>query len=593
MASPPLVSSCLLLLLHGGGIIFGGRALAFSSSSPHTHNSLFHLGRPTSVVSTPLLNKKSTEHILRTTLYSSSTDNGTDKQIFHDANVAGVSVSPLGFLAVLQSTIENSSNQKSKVAFPVLLTTPPDSSYTESASTTNTTSIIAAKNIKLPQLFEENFDQTSVTSPEALTFLQLLNGVDMATPILPPDTLSLICVWYAFLLEEMEQVDNYVEDELGLSVGDKVDEADEDDGSDKFRAALDYIKGMVRTRLPPSIPYMDASPWQRARVQLPRAWLHRVRLQELDLQCESKDSEDISSDDSTIRRIPIEFVLECSVDDGTKILEIPLLAMPSSYREELPTQLQRQLDTSNDILQELSLNFNSETSASFVSMALFHRYGKSGAGSADSPTLTMSDGLLNQLGDLQKKGEHEERTARYCWVVPTDDGANNDIDAVIQSNGLPLYRTLSQVKEEDQRVLQHLQQQNFGNNPTGGGEGGDATITTSSDKPQQPKTSPLTLEQQALQQKLRSAWKIAMQKEDTGALEKIQKAMEDLEREVTKNNPNNDEESSLSKIQRAMQQGDTIISPEEAGEAAVGLISELEESVDSGVEESAADDAEK
>ena len=252
---------------------------------------------------------------------------------------------------------------------------------------------------------------------------------------------------------------------------------------------------------------MDASPWQRARVKLPRAWLHGVRLQEM-VDFSLSDSNDDNSDggcagdDSMdiIGRIPIQFILECSVDDGSKMLEIPLFAIPSlTICNQLfaipsssisscqrPTLQQQHLDISNEILQELSHNFNSETSASFMAFALFHRYNKSGAGSAvDRPVLKVSDGLLNQLEELQQKEVEQttdgDGTMRYCWVVddvPTNDddndddsGINNDIDTVIQNNGLPFYRTLSQVQEEDQRVFQHLKQENFGKNPTALGGG--------------------------------------------------------------------------------------------------------------------------
>ena len=90
------------------------------------------------------------------------------------------------------------------------------------------------------------------------------------------------------------------------------------------------------------------------------------------------------------------------------------------------------------------------------------------------------------------------------------------------------------------------------------------------------------MEQQATQQKLISAWKIASQRNDAGALERIQKAMEDLEKEVTYEDGDSVdelEETALKIIQRAMQlnmpPGDGGISPQE--EEVVGLIYDLEE----------------
>ena len=85
------------------------------------------------------------------------------------------------------------------------------------------------------------------------------------------------------------------------------------------------------------------------------------------------------------------------------------------------------------------------------------------------------------MKELQQQQQKEDQT-RYCWVVSPastnkddDNVVDNDIDTVIQNTDLPLYRTLSQVQEEDQRVLQHLKQQNFGKNPTtsSSGDGSD------------------------------------------------------------------------------------------------------------------------
>ena len=106
-------------------------------------------------------------------LRSSNSNNIDDN--YNNVNVAGVSVSPNGFLVILQSILLHSSQQK-QIAFPIALTTPPPTSTTSGNNTKS--------NLELPSLFQENYDQLSVTTPESLTFLQLLNGVDMASPCL-------------------------------------------------------------------------------------------------------------------------------------------------------------------------------------------------------------------------------------------------------------------------------------------------------------------------------------------------------------------------------------------------------------------------
>jgi len=492
--------------------------------------------------------------------------------------------------------MNDANNQKMEVAFPIQLTSSGNNSDGTTSSSSN-------NNLTIPSLFQENNDQSSVTTPEALTFLQLLNGVDMATPILPPDTLSSVCVWYAFLLEETlleEQIGVDVEDgmgeggllyedELGLETLPLQSSLPKDEGNEvekahheKYSSALNYIRAMVRTTLPPSkdgsyfINYIDASNWQRARVQLPRVWLHGVKMEMMDLALFNYNNEEVDEDGGTssVGRVPIKYTLQCSVDDGLKRLEIPLFAIPSSYQltTTSSTQLEQQLEISNEILQELSHNYNTETSASFLSLALYYRYNTSGSGEAgsattDSPTLKVDEELLNQLLQMQQT----KKSMQYCW--PTS------IRSIIQANGLPMYRPLHQIKEEDQRVLERIYGEGGGGSGNiSGMEEEDASTMMSDKSKKERKKRALTLEQQALQQRLKSAWKIATQKGDSGALEKIQKAMEDLEKELIIEEVEVEDTSTLDRIQRAMRERDEVRDDEEEEEV-VGLVSDLEEAI--------------
>ncbi|KAL3788482.1 hypothetical protein ACHAW5_002541 [Stephanodiscus triporus] len=290
--------------------------------------------------------------------------------------------------------------------------------------------------------------------------------------------------------------------------------------------------------------------------------------------------------------MPIRFVLECSVDDDGKMLEIPLYAVPSSSTTSSSSvrqqrRLQEELEISSDILQELSQNYNVETSASFVSLALCQRYIKSSIVTATArssygiPTMKVSNRLLCMLEEMQRNEDRKSMpgdndataaattaTTRYCWILPAvgdrDRGekSNNDvIDTIIRNNGLPLYHPLRRIQNEG--ALQ--------GDDGGGGGGGDGGVGTD-------KKPSLTFEQQAKQLQLQSAWKIAMQKEDAGALGRIRKAMEELENEVMmmEVGEGEDEEvegenSTLMKIRRAM------MSNAEDGEDVVGLMLDLEE----------------
>ena len=375
-----------------------------------------------------------------------------------------------------------------------------------------------------------------------------------ATPILPPDTLSLVCVWYALLTEDINMVIDddeciddgnggcLVEDELGLSSSSTEEDKSELQSSDEeYPEALDYIRSMIKTTLPntdgedtgsstTSSRYINASSWQRARVQLPRAWLHGVRIEGMNDDASSSTSSD-SNNSNNFGQVPLQYILQCSVDDGSKMLEIPLFSIPSSSsysQSSIPLHQKKKIDISNEILQEITHNYILESSASFISLALYHRYNKSGEGSADSPTLKVSTRLLDQLVEMQDNEKKEETSTRYCWTLPNTD---DDINTIIQNEGLPLYRSLASIKEEDKRVLGKIKGQNFGKDDiisslssSSSSFSNDNTTNSSSSStyrstPQGTESSAgignvkksLTLEQQATQEKLKAAWKIAQE----------------------------------------------------------------------------------
>lgn len=329
-----------------------------------------------------------------------------------------------------------------------------------------------------------------------------------------------------------------VEDELGLSSSTEEDGEELQSSDEEFQDALDYIRSMIKTTLPSdggdasttSSRYINASSWQRARVQLPRAWLHGVRIEEMNTDDTLSSTSDDNNND--IVQVPLQYTLQCSVDDGSKMLEVPLFSIPSDYNSQslsIPIQQKKKIDISNEILQEITHNYNIESSASFISLALYHRYNKSGDGSADSPTLKVSTRLLNQLVEMQQDNEEKkkEKSPRYCWTLPNTD--DDDINTIIQKGGLPLYRSLASIKEEDKRVLGKLEEQNFGKDDSlassSSSSSNNSNNTTNSSSstyrstPQGTESSAgignvkksLTLEQQATQEKLKAAWKIAQE----------------------------------------------------------------------------------
>ena len=218
--------------------------------------------------------------------------------------------------------------------------------------------------------------------------------------------------------------------------------------------------------------------------------------------------------------------------------------------------------------------------------------------------LQVSNLFLQLLVEKQQKQEYVgANNARYCWIADTtttttvvdDDDSNrggvvttttpttaatttrndNNMDRIIKDNGLPQYRPLEQIIDEYRSVFDSPSTQrsdgdgngdsgNTNSNINNGGYGNKRNHNSSTGKKKKESPS-LTLEQQSKLMQLQSAYKIALQKEDTGAINRIRKAMDELENDVmmkqkiTRNEDvkyvDDDDEvvlSGLSSIRRAM-----------------------------------------
>ena len=160
--------------------------------------------------------------ISKTALGCSSGSPDSPSTTVRRLSVHGVSVSPQGFVIIL--SVPNGG------FWPVRVTSNPD-------------------------------DESSATSAEALTILQLIGGVDMAGPILPPDVLSQI----AILQSEKEE----------------------------HQTPGDVVAKEIREYVQPSLPegvssYTEAHPWFRSRVKLPQVTLDEVQLHPLKLHCKAR-----------------------------------------------------------------------------------------------------------------------------------------------------------------------------------------------------------------------------------------------------------------------------------------------------------------
>jgi hypothetical protein len=96
------------------------------------------------------------------------------------------------------------------------------------------------------QMTQNPLDQTRATSPEALTLLQLISGVDMAGANLPPNVLAKLVVLYA------------------------------EARPDQCRDILDMLQHPMES-------YSQANEWQRSRIRLPQVSLDELTLYPLRL----------------------------------------------------------------------------------------------------------------------------------------------------------------------------------------------------------------------------------------------------------------------------------------------------------------------
>ena len=111
------------------------------------------------------------------------------------------------------------------------------------------------------QITDDPADATSATSPEALTMIQLLSGVDMAGAILPPDVLARLIV---------------LECERRVMVVDK-DVAQDSNTNNKEWQVVQTILQDVQASLPNgTVSYAQAHEWVQSRAKLPEASLDEV-----------------------------------------------------------------------------------------------------------------------------------------------------------------------------------------------------------------------------------------------------------------------------------------------------------------------------
>lgn len=180
------------------------------------------------------------------------------------------------------------------------------------------------------QVTDDPLDTTAATSSQSLTLLQLLARVDMAGPLLPPDTLARMVVLTATRDDEDDGDDD--KSKLSKVSSNNSTETLLQDIRESIRAAIFYRFNES------TLPYGELNPWMRSRVPLPQCTLDELQI--------------TVQPDQEGNGKRLDFIFQCSVKDMGTV-------------EVIPTE---------DILQQVCYYYRPKVSATFTSLALALRY---------------------------------------------------------------------------------------------------------------------------------------------------------------------------------------------------------------------------
>jgi len=255
-------------------------------------------------------------------------------------SIRGVSVSPMGFLALLSTpTLKSRENAD-------------DASMDENKQKSVEDFITLGIRIS-----NDRNDESSSSSPEALTFIQLISGVDMAGAILPPQLLQHLASLHC----------------ASTAAGDD-------------QEARKEIEKSIVAVLPDGTSYVDATAWHRGQMRYPNVVLNSVelrlpvfeegerfvhRLRQWDLLSSP------SLQGSELRTpLPVQFSLECKVNGYP--LTVPLFSeqIPPSTEDasKAVTRNQpRDIAPSSSFLDKATYSYT-PASAAFIALSLALRY---------------------------------------------------------------------------------------------------------------------------------------------------------------------------------------------------------------------------
>jgi len=324
-----------------------------------------------------------------------------EEQTFHRAKVRscrayleGVSIAPDGFWTMLrlgQSRISGTSSTTGND----LLDDMDDSSTAKNGD--DKSDMFIPLHVTM-----DPADAHATTSPEALTIIQLLSGVDMAGAILPPEVLSKV-----FVLECERMIQEQVSSSSQVQGADEEEEDDEEDEGDEDVPDVQVkedpmilahrILLNVQSSLPdPTMSFSETADWAQTRAKLPQVTMDELQI--------------IVSADK-----PVKFQWKCQIENlGSLTIE--------------PT---------NDMLGDVLYSYHPDTSLTFASLALAMRY--------KAPVTVV-------LEENPKRDEQEELAA--TMGDGTSIGSIMSLASLVEK--FPMYETRQNLQTKSHRVQENI-----------------------------------------------------------------------------------------------------------------------------------------
>ena len=364
------------------------------------------------------------------------------------AGVIGVSISPIGFLLLVSTSHRL-----------------PDLPNSNASSGTGTKS--QSKMVVPLRISSAPNDVATTNSTEALTTIQLLWGIDMAAAgVMEPDALQTLVALYCSEDDESHLHDDQtlppdeqcnsndedciisVEDELGLGSFDSFPPSTLISDSvgnlrllDENSDTEDYVNKVIAESLPEGKTFEEASKSTRARVAFPTMTLDQVRIESImpGAIVNVGDSTAQSARGIGLKPPPLKLVLEVTVA-GSRHLEIPFYSEAASLEqaEGLSAATKAEIERSSSILREMSMLYDPNASANFLVLALALRY---------KVPITISVDLLNILANQFQSGN--------VHSIPAIVTSEGNYDTAI-SRLLPDWRSLTDLREQSERVSQNI-----------------------------------------------------------------------------------------------------------------------------------------